>query len=78
MNVSFLFYLGTRTFVRSESIKCFVAIFKGRKAGKKTFYCKPVEVTVMTRSRVKGELELDTREVKLLRVVVEGGMRGLL
>ena len=78
MNVSFLFYLGTRTFIRAEFIKCFVAIFKGRKSGKVTFYCKPVEVTVMTRSRVKGELELENREVKSLWMVVEGGMRGLL
>ena len=51
---------------------------QGEEIWKGNFYYKPVEVTVMTRSRVKGELELDTREVKLLRLVVEGGMRGLL
>ena len=37
MNVSFLFYLGTRAFVRAKIIKCFVAIFKGRKSGQATF-----------------------------------------
>ena len=36
MNIAVFFYLGTRTVGRAESIKCFVAIFKGRKSGQAT------------------------------------------